>query len=228
MEISKMISPKQDLKFEQLKIYYEEIAGVEFTESFANNLELLTEDGEYNYSAYLLADNNELSIKVKKYSGKNKFKVIENSEFGYCSIIKATHNILNKFELENITRTKITSTVRKEKRLVDQRALRAAIINAIVHNDYSTNNPPLFEIFSDKMVITSSGKLPIGFSKEKFFSGLYSSRNEQLIRAFKDIGLVQQLGSDVLMILDKYDKTMFKIDSNFIKVEFKLDFTKIE
>ena len=33
--------------------------------------------------------------------------------------------------------------------MVDPQALREAVINAILHNDYSYSNPPKFEMFSD-------------------------------------------------------------------------------
>lgn len=61
-------SPRQDLTFAQLKIYYQERGY-----RFANSLELLTPDGKYNYVAYLLADENGVSVKVAKYAG-NKDK----------------------------------------------------------------------------------------------------------------------------------------------------------
>lgn len=83
-------SPRQDLTFAQLKIYYQE-RGLELNDRFANSLELLTPDGKYNYVAYLLADENGVSIKVAKYSGTDKVDLIENEEYGYCSLIKATH-----------------------------------------------------------------------------------------------------------------------------------------
>ena len=54
-------SRNQALSFEQLKIYYHE-ARLKPNEQFAHNLELLTEDGAYNYAAYLLSDVNGLSI----------------------------------------------------------------------------------------------------------------------------------------------------------------------
>ena len=43
-------SPRQDLSFSQLKIYYQE-RGLELNQRFANTLELLTPDGKYNYIA---------------------------------------------------------------------------------------------------------------------------------------------------------------------------------
>lgn len=80
-------SPRQDLSFSQLKIYYQE-RGLELNQRFANSLELLTPDGKYNYIAYLLADENGVSIKVAKYAGADKVDLIENEEYGYCSLIK--------------------------------------------------------------------------------------------------------------------------------------------
>lgn len=56
-------APRQDLTFAQLKIYYQE-RGLELNSRFAQSLELLTPDGQYNYIAYLLADENGVSIKV--------------------------------------------------------------------------------------------------------------------------------------------------------------------
>lgn len=88
-------SPRQDLTFAQLKIYYQE-RGLELNKQFANSLELLTPDGKYNYIAYLLADENGVSIKVAKYGGKDKVELIENEEYGYCSLIKATNYVLEK------------------------------------------------------------------------------------------------------------------------------------
>lgn len=61
-------APRQDLTFAQLKIYYQE-RGLALNKKFANSLELLTPEGKYNYVAYLLADENGVSIKVAKYAG---------------------------------------------------------------------------------------------------------------------------------------------------------------
>ncbi len=219
--LGKLLSPRQDLTFKQLKIYYEE-NGYDLNDKFLSNLELYTEEGKFNYAAYLLADENGISMKVAKYSGVDKVDLIENAEFGYCSLIKATENTLNKLDIENVTKTEITSTVRKEKRLVDPTALREAVINAIIHNDYSNGIPPVFEIFSDRFVITSSGGLPQELSQEEFFEGISAPRNKELMRVFKDVKLVEQLGSGVQRILKIYDKSIFKFSPNFLKVSFPI------
>ena len=220
--LGKLVSPRQDLTFKQLKIYYEE-NGYDLNDKFLSNLELYTEDSKLNYAAYLLADENGISMKVAKYSGTDKVDLIENAEFGYCSLIKATENILSRLDIENITKTEITSSLRKEKRLVDSTALKEAVVNAIIHNDYSNGIPPVFEIFSDRFVITSSGGLPQELNQEEFFEGISAPRNKELMRVFKDVKLVEQLGSGIQRILKSYDKSIFRFSTNFLKVSFPID-----
>lgn len=212
-------APRQDLTFAQLKIYYQE-RGLELNNRFAQSLELLTPDGQYNYIAYLLADENGVSIKVAKYAGTDKVDLIENEEYGYCSLIKATNQVLEKMKVENVTKAKVTSTKRIEKNLIEPVPLREALINAIVHNDFSREIPPVFEIFSDRMEFTSYGGLISGQSKEDFFSCSSMPRNRELMRVFKDVGLVEQLGSGMSRILKYYDRDIFEISDHFIKVVF--------
>lgn len=38
--------------------------------------------------------------------------LIENEEYGYCSLIKATKNVLDKLKIENIILARVTSTTR--------------------------------------------------------------------------------------------------------------------
>ncbi|MFA6685289.1 MAG: RNA-binding domain-containing protein [Arcobacteraceae bacterium] len=214
--LSKIKSHRQDLTFEQLKIYYEE-KGLKLNDKFASNLELLTEDGHYNYVAYLLADTNGTSIKVAKYSGKNKIDLIENNEYGYCSLIKATHKVLDKLDIENKTAAQITHKTRVETPLWNKVALREAVINAIVHNDYTTELPPVFEIYSDRIEITSSGGISTIKNLEDFFAGYSKPINRELMRVFKDVELVEHLGSGLGRILEVYGKDSFEISQNFMR-----------
>jgi ATP-dependent DNA helicase RecG len=217
--ISKIRSNRQDLVFEQIKIYYE-AKGLKLNERFATTLELLNADNDYNYVAYLLADNNSTSIKVAKYAGTDRVHLIENNEYGYCSIIKAAKAVLDKIELENKTTIKITSKERINTRLWNPIALREAIINAIVHNDFTNEIPPKFEIFSDRMEITSAGSLPDALSRDEFFEGISVPRNKELMRVFKDLDLVEHLGSGVPRILQTYSKDCFKFSENFLRMSF--------
>jgi predicted HTH transcriptional regulator len=216
-------SPRNEQTFELLEIYYRERGKKLNSKTFMKTLDLLTKKGEENYVSYLLADENGVSIKVAKYAGTTKVDLIENDEYGYCSLVKATKSVLHRFEVENITYAKITSKERLEKRRVDNTALREAIVNAIVHNDYTREVPPLFEIYSDRIVITSFGGLVRELSREEFFEGCSMVRNRELMRVFKDLELVEQLGSGMKRIMEVYDESVFKFTDNFMFVTFPLE-----
>jgi predicted HTH transcriptional regulator len=217
--IGKIRSPRQSLSFEQLKIYYQE-KRKQLNDNFKTNLELLNADNDLNYIAYLLADENSVSFKIAKYKSNTRVDLIENNEYGYNSIIKATKSILEKIEIENRTLTHITSKERIDQRLWNEVALREAIINAIVHNDYTNENPPKIEIFSDRIEITSTGGLPESLTHDEFFEGFSIPRNKELIRIFKDLGLVEQLGSGIPRILESYKKDCFNFSDNFLRIVF--------
>jgi len=219
--IGKIKSPQQDLSFEQLRIFYEERKKI-LNKNFKKNLELLTQDGHLNYVAYLLADENNISIKVAKYKGIDKVHLIENNEYGYCSLIKAVKNVLQKIDIENKTFAKITPQERIEERMWHPIAIREAIINAFVHNDYTKEIAPTVEIFFDRIVITSAGSLPENLSIEEFFSGYSIPRNKELMRIFKDLELVEQLGSGIPRILQYYGQQCFEFSDNFTRVTFPI------
>lgn len=132
-----------------------------------------------------------MSIKVARYSGIDKYDLIESEEFGNCCLVKAVKSVLTRLQVANVTRTKITPIERKESSLVDSVALREAVVNAIVHNDYTREVPPLFEIFSDKIVITTYGGLVEGLSQDDFFNCCSMPRNRELMRGFHDLELVE-------------------------------------
>ena len=223
--LKNIISPKQDLTFSQLKIYYEE-KGFSINNNFLNQLELYTDDGKFNYVAYLLADNNSISILFGKYEGTNSVNLIENEDFGNCSLIKATKNILNKIKLENKIFTKIEYPERKEIKMYDYDAVREAVVNAIVHNDWSNEYSPKFEMFSDKLVISSNGGIQENTSKEEFLQGFSLPKNKELMKVFRDLDLVEQMGTGIIRILESYDKSSFEFFPNFIRVTFPFNENK--
>lgn len=217
--IDKIKSHRQDLTFEQLRIYYDE-KRKPLNRQFKTNLELVTEDDALNYAAYLLADENNISIKVAKYADTTRIDLTESNEYGYCSLVKATKSVLDKVDLENKTLTKITGKGRQETRLWNAIALREAIVNAIVHNDYTREVPPKFEIFTDRIEITSAGSLPDGLSQSEFFDGYSIPRNKELMRVYKDLEMVEQLGTGVMRITAYYGHECFRFSENFTRMVF--------
>jgi len=167
---------------------------------------------------YLLSDVNGLSIKVAKYAGTDRVNLIENEEYGYCSLVKATKAVLEKLKVENKTFARITPGRREERKLLAPVALREAVINAIIHNNYSNEVPPKFELFADRLEITSAGSLPSGFDEEEFFMGYSVPQNKELMRVFRDLDMVEQLGSGVPRILAHYPRSIYHFTSNFIRL----------
>ncbi len=210
-------SPRQKLTFRQLHIYYES-KGLMLNSSFEQTLDLLTNDGRYNYVAFLLADENNVSIKVAKYSGTDRIDLISNNEYGYCSLLKATDLVLDKLNTENYVFTRKTEKFREDKPMWDRLAVREAVINAIVHNDYTNEVPPKFEIFSDRLEITSYGTIPMGLSEDEFFSGVSLPRNKELMRVFRDVEMVEALGSGMPVILRKYGRESYSFLQHFIRL----------
>lgn len=171
--IGRMESTRLGLTFEQLKIYYES-RGLSLNSVFMQNLELMTPEGKPNYAAYLLADENGVSVQIAKYLGTSRDELIENRDYGRCCLVKALKEVLSRMDVENTIYTRIGKIEREERPMIDPRALREAVVNAVVHNEYANGASPKFEFFSDRLEITSSGGLPYGVTREEFFGG-YSS-----------------------------------------------------
>ncbi len=216
-----VVSPNQELTFTQLKIYYQEKGYDAAGSYFLKNLDLFTEDGKYNYAAYLMADHNGTSIKVARFRGTEKLDIVERNEFGRCCLIKSALNVLERLNVVNTTVVRVGGKAqRKEIRLIDPAALREAVLNAIIHNDYINGAYPVFEIYDDRIEIISSGGLPVGLSEKEFFAGRSLPRNKELMRIFSDMDLCEQLGSGMKKILRIYPQSVFSVSEHFIDVRF--------
>ncbi len=220
--IARIRSPRQDLSFEQLKIFYQE-AGFTLGDKFAANLELLTEDGAYNYAAYLLADLNGNSVQVAKYAGADRVDLLGSKDYGFCCLVKTCKQVLDRIEgIENRTITRITPRERINRHLWNPVALREAVINAIIHNDYSTELVPKFEIFTDRLEITSAGVIHPDQEQNDFFAGYSMPRNKTLMRVFKDLDMVEYLGSGMPRILKAYSRESYTFSKHFVRTVFPI------
>ncbi len=75
-------------------------------------------------------------------------------------------------------------------------------------------------MYADRVSITSYGGLVQGLDIKEFFEGRSMPRNRELMRIFKDLDMVEQLGSGMSRILSVYDTTVFKVSQNFLEVCF--------
>ena len=57
-------------------------------------------------------------------------------------------------------------------------------------------------------------------TEKEFFEGYSVPRNKELMRVFRDLDLVEHLGSGVPRILKSYGKECFKFTENFLRMIF--------
>jgi predicted HTH transcriptional regulator len=216
-------SPEQDLTFGDLLIHYNRVKKPLDNKTFAKTLNFLTKTGAYNYLAYLMADNNQCSVRFARFNDAGeRFELIEKAiEYGNCCLITAIYKILDRYDVENITRTRLTGAAQRiDTRLVDEKCLREAVINAFAHNDYSYGMLPIFEVFQNRFAIRSYGGLVPQLTKHDFFLGVSALRNPELMRILKDLELVESLGFGIRGITKIYDKNIFEFTDNSLYVTF--------
>ena len=74
-------------------------------------------------------------------------------------------------------------------------AVREAIVNAVVHADYSQQGSPIrISAFDDKLEIENPGLLPFGLTLDDIRQGVSKLRNRVLGRIFRELGLIEQWG----------------------------------
>jgi predicted HTH transcriptional regulator len=76
--------------------------------------------------------------------------------------------------------------------------VREAVINAVVHADYSIGGAGIkVAIFDNRIEITNPGLLPFGLTLEAALSGVSRIRNRVICRTFRELGLIEQWGSGI-------------------------------
>lgn len=119
-------------------------------------------------------------------------------------------------QAENICISDTTVRPRKDTYLFDFDCVNEAILNALVHNDWTITEPQI-SMFNDRLDILSHGGLPNGMTKEQFFDGISKPRNATLMRIFLNMGLTEHTGHGIPTIVEKYGKDVFEIENNYIR-----------
>lgn len=85
---------------------------------------------------------------------------------------------------------------RKDIREYPPVVIREAVINAILHADYTLKGSSIqVAIFSNRIEITNPGALPFGQTIESALAGVSRLRNRAIGRLFRKLKLVEKLGS---------------------------------
>lgn len=101
--------------------------------------------------------------------------------------------IKNGLQTENICISDTTVRPRKDTYLFDFDCVNEAILNALVHNDWTIPEPQI-SMFHDRLGIFSHGGLSGGRTKEQFFDGISKPQNATLMRLFLNMRLTEHTG----------------------------------
>lgn len=187
--------------------------------AFDANFSLLMNNGEYNLMAELLSDKNMVPLIFVKFRGNTKASISQRSDYGDQSILLGIQRMKDRLIAENICVTDTTVRPRVDEYLYDIDCVNEALVNAIVHNDW-TISEPLVSFYSDRLEITSHGGIPREITEKDFFNGVSHPRNSVLMRIFLKLGIVEHTGHGIPKIIEKYGKEAFDIHDTYINVIF--------
>jgi ATP-dependent DNA helicase RecG len=91
----------------------------------------------------------------------------------------------------------LPSGVRPRIRLIPDRAVREAVVNALIHRDYRSTDAVVVEFVGSKLVVTSPGGFPPGIAPENIISERSHPRNAALTSVFRSLRLAEQEGVGV-------------------------------
>ncbi len=77
-------------------------------------------------------------------------------------------------------------------------------------------------------MMSSFGGIQSEFTEEEFLEGYSAPKNPELMRVFRDLDLVEHLGTGIRKILKKYDKSIYHFFPHFIRVSIKYNQNEFE
>ena len=179
--------------------------------------------------AQLISDDSHIPIRFAIFNGTNKaFTMYSVREFGNTCLLFSLDKVLEYGEVLNVPQADECGrkVERKEVSLFDEEAFREAIINAFVHNQWTTGNAPIISVFSDRIEILSRGTIPPGQTIEGFYAGESVPVNQKLSNMFLQLHISERTGRGVPKITEKYGKGTYEFRENSIMVSIPI--TRVE
>lgn len=211
----------QDLSFKKLFGYYGSRGITLNDKTFAKNLGLRTEGGEYNLLAQLLSDDSHFPLRVSIFEGETKgSNLFSVREFGNNCLLYSLDDLLRYGDVLNLIQADERDRVveRKEVPLFDNKAFREALINAVLHNRWVDGNEPMISVFSNRIEILSRGTLAPSQTMDGFFMGESIPVNEKLSEIFLQLHISEKSGRGVPKITETYGRGAFEFRENSIVV----------
>ena len=198
-----MRSLEQNLTFKAAAEQFSK-SEVPFDEAKMQTLGLVSHDGIYSNVAMLLSDQCCSTIKAATFSGTDKSDFQDRREFG-GSLFRQMEELYSYLDLRNRTRATFEGLYRNDVRDYPEEALREALLNSLVHRDYSFSASTLVSVYDDRIEFVSVGGLLVGISLDDILLGLSICRNPKLAAVFYRLKLIEAYGTGVPKIIKAYE-----------------------
>lgn len=177
---------------------------LEFSEVQMKNLGILSSDDIYTNMGLLVSDQCKHSIKFAAFQGKDKLVFKDRKEM-MGSIFDQLTDAYKTLDFYNGTKASFHDLLRTDERDYPEDAIREALLNAIVHREYSFSGSTIINLYSDRLEIISLGGLVSGLSLEAVMLGASQTRNEKLAALFYRMKLIEAYGTGISKIVSCYN-----------------------
>ena len=202
-----MRSLEQDFTFEAAKVAFKRY-GVEFNEEKYRVLGI-THNDLYTNLALLLSDQGLHTTKIAVFKDETCTEFRDSKEFG-GSIFNQFEDTVNYLALCNKTSSTIKGVIRTDKKDYPEEAIREALLNALVHRDYSFSGSIIINVNDSKMEFISLGGLLSGLSTDDIRIGISQPRNKKLAEVFHRLRLIESYGTGIRRIFKLYENCLYQ------------------
>ena len=213
-------SLNQNLDFVFLKKEFED-ANIKLEHSQMRTFNIIDEDGLYTNLGLLLSEQCPHTIKAAVFEGSTKEIFKDRFEFS-GSLLKQMKDVYSFLNRYNRTNSEITGLKRTDTREYPEIAIREALLNSIVHKEYSYSSSTLISVFDDKIEIVTIGGLTKGLNEDDIMLGVSILRNRNLANIFYRLKLIEAYGTGIPKIIESYNeynvKPKIEISSNAFKI----------
>lgn len=201
-------SLNQNLTFHKAGDFFKK-RKVEFEKPQMRTLHLIGEDDMYTNLAFLLSEQCTHTIKLAVFEGSKKSVFKDRRELS-GSLLEQLEEAFTFIDRYNRTRAEFFGLDRFDMRDYPPEAIREALLNAIVHRDYSFSSSALISIFEDRIEFVTIGGLVKGITLEDVRLGVSVLRNQYLANIFYRLRLIEAYGTGILKINECYEDQVVK------------------
>ena len=193
----------QNLTFNKAADFFKK-RKVEFEKAQMRTLHLIGEDDTYTNLAFLLSEQCTHMIKLAVFEGSKKSVFKDRRELS-GSLLEQLEEAFDYIDRYNRTRAEFSGLDRLDMRDYPPEAIREALLNAIVHRDYSFSGATLISIFEDRIEFITIGGLVKGIALDDVMLGVSALRNQYLANIFYRLRLIEAYGTGILKINECYN-----------------------